>query len=65
MTQPIKTIEEIAAMTGKERKAYLLSLTEEELKAIDSNALLKAVSKANVQQMVDNLNKNAPGKDNS
>ena len=59
-----KTIEQIAEMTGAERRKYLLALTPAERAEINNAELLKAVNAATLKKMVENLNKNArAGKD--
>ena len=51
-----KTIEQIAAMSGTERSRYLLSLPNDERRAIDEEKLLKAIDTATVQMLKDHLN---------
>ncbi|MEO7841672.1 MAG: hypothetical protein ABIU06_20205 [Anaerolineales bacterium] len=51
-----KTITELAAMSGEELRAYLVSLPEAEQKALDE-ALSKALEVATSKHLVDNVHK--------
>ena len=53
-----KTIPELAAMSGEELRAYLLSLPEAEQKALDEE-LSKALEVTTSKHLVDNLHKNS------
>ncbi len=51
-----KTVEQIAEMSGTERRKYLLSLTPAERAEINNDELLKARGAAIFQKKVDNIN---------
>lgn len=65
MTQPEKkTIKEIAQMSSTERSRYLLSLSNDELQAIDERELLNAIDAATVKMLADSIHKNFETNDN-